>query len=237
MVGRGAARGTMQAINPSDPARLRGLAAALCLGLCIGASAVGAAARAPIDFDIPAQPLDRAFAAVGAASGLQIFYETALTDGRRSAEVRGQLEPETALRLLLRGSGLTARLIAAGTISITPGREEEEAAAVAVQRQVKHAYLPYYGYLQAGVMTALCADPRTRPGRYHIALQYWIDATGRIAEVKLIGTSGSAARDTAIIAALQGVALPPPGAMPQPVTMAVEPTGPSDPVACPAETP
>jgi len=231
----------MQAIIPSDPSRLRGFAFAACLGFCLGAAAAAgaqseAAARAPIEFDIPAQPLDQALAAFGAASGLQIFYETALTHGRQSAEVRGRLEPEAALRLLLRGSGLTARVIATGTISITPAREAD-AAAVAVQRQIKHAYLPYYGYLQAGVMTALCADPRTRPGRYHIALQYWVDATGRIAEVKLIGSSGNEARDAAIIGALQGVGLPPPGDMPQPVTMAVEPTGPSDPAACPAEAP
>jgi hypothetical protein len=177
-----------------------------------------------IVFDIPAQPLDQALDTFSAASGLQVFYENSLTSGRHSAPVKGVFEAERALRRLLWGSGVTARVIAPGTISLAA--PDNAGAASLPQQQADPAYLSYYGSLQASVMKALCGRTETRPGNYHIALQYWIDRRGRIARFKLIGSSGSDERDAAIIGAVQGLVLPPPGDMPQPVTMAIEPTQP-----------
>ena len=182
-----------------------------------------------ITFDIPAQPLDQALDAFGAASGLQIFYENSLTTDHRSTAVKGVFEPQAALRMLLWGSGLTARLIAAGTISVA---KSWDAGTALAERRAEQAYLPYYGFLQAGVMNVLCGHTETRPGSYHIALQYWIGPTGRVERFKLIGSSGSTARDNAIMDAMQGLALPPPGDMPQPVTMAIEPIASSEPTGC-----
>jgi len=182
-----------------------------------------------IAFDIPAQPLDRALDAFGAATGLQIFYENALTSGNRSSPVKGAFEPQAALRMLLGESGLTARLIAPGTISLARPRDAD---AVLARRQKELFYRPYYGFLQQGVMAALCGRAETRPGTYHITLQYWIDPAGRIARFNLIGSSGSGERDTAVMAAIQQIVLPPPGDMPQPVTMAIEP---AQQVACASE--
>jgi len=70
--------------------------------------------RDVIDFDIAAQPLDKALDAFGNASGIQIFYETSVTAGHRSTAVKGTLAPMTALRTLLRETGLTARVIVTG---------------------------------------------------------------------------------------------------------------------------
>jgi hypothetical protein len=122
---------------------------------------------------------------------------------------------------LLRGSDLTARVIATGTISIA---KLTDADINETRRQTDVAYFPYFGLLQAGVMKALCSRAETRPGNYHIALQYWIDVRGKIARLRLIGSSGTSERDAAIMDAVQGLTLPPPGGdMPQPVTMAIEP--------------
>jgi hypothetical protein len=203
---------------------------ALCLGalLSVGAAAApsdGAVPAGAIAFDIPAEPLDRALDAFGAASGLQIFYENSLTTGRHSTAVKGVFEPSAALRLLLWGTGLTGRVIAANTISVARPRDPAEG-------RVERAYLSYYGVLQAGVTRALCGSAETRPGTYHIALQYWLDPAGRIERLKLIGSSGSTGRDAAVLRLLQGLALPPPGDMPQPVTMAIEPTSPAEAAGC-----
>jgi TonB family protein len=182
----------------------------------------------PILFDIPAQPLDQALDAFGAVSGLQIFYENASTSGRRSTAVHGTFDRQVALRILLQGSGLAARVIATGTISVAKLGDADAAPA---NGSAEAAYLPYYGRLQADVMKMLCGKTETRPGKYHIALQYWIDARGRIASLTLIGSSGNHERDSAIMAAVKALSLPPPGDMPQPVTMAIEPVQPD---GCPS---
>jgi hypothetical protein len=221
-------------------ARLRiafALVAARCLILIVSlnggipseaaaAESDGAPPAGLIVFDIPAQPLDQALDAFGAASGLQVFYENSLTSGRRSTAVKGTFAAEPALRMLLSGSGLMARVIAPGTISVA-APDSMDARSLAKQGP-DVAYRPYYGFLQAGVMKMLCRTAETRPGSYHIALQYWIDPWGRIARVKLIGSSGNDERDGAIVDAMQALVLPPPGDMPQPVTMAIEPIQPID---------
>jgi len=176
---------------------------------------------AKIRFDIPAQPLDEALAAFGASTGIQVFYETELAAGRRSNAVNGTFDTGTALERLLKGSGLVARVIAAGTISLTQPRETVAGAALA---QAKHAAVSYYGVMQAGIMRALCAGAETRPGHYHIAMQYRVGPSGRTTQVRVIGSSGDKARDKAVSAALQGVVfVPPPQGMPQPVTITIEP--------------
>jgi hypothetical protein len=201
----------------------------LLLVVCMGGSLLswtvvarssGLAPNGLIPLDIPAQPLDQALDAFGAASGLQIFYESGLTAGRHSTALKGTFDPQVALRVLLQGSDLTARVIAVGTISVAKLRDADVAEA---KRQAEANYLPYYGMLQAGVMKALCIRAETRPGNYHIALQYWIDVGGKVARVRLIGSSGANERDAAIIEALRGLILSPPGDVPQPVTMAIEP--------------
>jgi hypothetical protein len=171
--------------------------------------------------------LDQALAAFGMDSGLQIFYENSLTTGHYSTAVKGVMGPGAALRILLWGSGLSARVIAADTISVVKPRD-----ARTIAREERIAYIPYYGFIQTSMMKALCQRTETRPGRYHIVLQYWIDPIGRLTRLKLIGSSQSAMRDAAIIKAVQGIALPPPGDMPQPVTMVIEPTSTATPSAC-----
>jgi hypothetical protein len=220
------------------PPVARGFLVVVCLGILVGTGARESAAQrldgltgtGSINFDIPAQPLDEALNAFSAASGVQVFYENSLTEGRRSTEVKGIFDRQTALRLLLFRSGLTAKIIAANTISIAKPQVAE--APDAAERQAKRAYVPYYGLLQAGVMKALCASAATRPGDYSVALQYSLNPAGRIERLKLIRSSGSGKRDAAIIGALQNVMLLPPGAMPQPVTVTIEPAPPEALAGC-----
>ena len=181
-------------------------------------------------YDLPVQPLDNALDAFGAVSTLQVFYEASLTKGRNSTEVKGVFAPQAALQLLLRGSGLSARVIAPNTISIAP--EAGDGLDNAAARQLKRESIRYFGAMQADLLKALCENATTRPGNYHIAIQYWLDASGRIARLRLIGSSGRPDRDAAIVATLQNVALRPPGNMPQPVTMTIEPSAPEQLAGC-----
>jgi hypothetical protein len=221
-----------------DPPVVRGFLVAVCLGILVGSGARGSAAQrvdglmvtGSINFDIPAQSLDEALNAFSAASRVQVFYENSLTEGRRSTEVKGVFELQTALRLLLFGSGLTVRIIAANTFSIAKPQVAE--APDPAERQAKRAYVPYYGLLQAGVVKALCASVATRPGDYSVALQYSLNPSGRVERLKLIRSSGNGKRDAAIIGALQNIMLLPPGDMPQPVTIAIEPTPPEALAGC-----
>lgn len=181
-------------------------------------------------FAIPAQAMDRALEAFSAASGIQVFYETTLTAGRRSTEVRGLMDREAALRRLLQGSNLTARLIAVDTITIALASDEPDTAL----RQAKLSSIAYYGAMQADIMAALCRNALTRPGAYRAALQYWVDDSGSVARVRLLRSSDDDVRDDAIIRVLRATVFrPSPHMIPQPITFAVEPASSQGPVQCP----
>jgi TonB C terminal len=216
---------------------------AVILGACVdlGSGAIRSAvaesyadsgALRRMAYDLPAQPLGNALDAFGAVSALQIFYEASLTKGRNSTEVKGEFASQAALQLLLRGSGLAARVIAPNTISIVPeaggGAGLDDPAA----RQSKRESIQYFGAMQVGLMRALCESATTRPGNYHVAIQYWLDASGKMVRLRLIGSSGNPDRDAAIAASLQNVPLRPPGNMPQPITITIEPSAPEQLVGC-----
>jgi TonB family protein len=199
----------------------------LCLGFWMIAQLAFATDRR-INFDIPAQPLDRALDAYGAASGFQLFYESALAATRRSNAVKGVFDRETALGILLQGSDLTARSIAPDTMSIAAPDQTDE-----VLRQSKRASVAYYGIMQGSIMKALCQSAETRPGSYRMAIQYWIDTAGRIANFRLLESSGDKERDDAVGRAIQTIVFQPTlGNIPQPITFAIEPSPPEELAGC-----
>src|SRR5262245_9677726 len=64
-----------------------------------------------VQFDIPTQSLAMALERYGDVTGREVLYNTALLEGRRSGAVKGSFSPETALTLLLKGTGLFARFL------------------------------------------------------------------------------------------------------------------------------
>jgi TonB family protein len=182
-------------------------------------------------YDIPAEPLDAALNAYIGASGAQVFYETALTLGRRSTEVKGRFTPEAALRTLLTGTGLVGRRAEEDAFIVTPAPEGQQprlsATAVRDGR--------FIGAVQAGILGALCGNPQTRPGGYRVTLELWISPSGAVQRTELIGSTGDAARDGALGTALQGAAIdaPLPPDMPQPLVMTIGPRPSSD--DCPGD--
>jgi hypothetical protein len=194
--------------------------------LLITASSASAQENA-LAFDIPAQPLDAALNAYIGTTGAQVLYETALTAGRRSTQVKGRLAPDVALHTLLIGTGLVERKTDADAFIVTAALEGRQAgaSATAVARDSR-----FSGAVQAGILGALCGNPQTRPGGYKIAIELWISPSGAVQHTELIGSTGDATRDAALGNALQGVvveAVPPEG-MPQPLVMTIAPRQPNE---------
>ena len=79
---------------------MRHLVAAMALSIAAQVHA------APVDLDLPAQPLALSLRQLGEAAGLTIAVDSSLTSGRTAPALRGQLEPLAALGHLLAGSGL-----------------------------------------------------------------------------------------------------------------------------------
>ncbi|MHC2087140.1 TonB-dependent siderophore receptor [Methylobacterium sp. CM6244] len=78
----------------------------------VQASALMPAQDAAIDFALPAMPLDEALAAYGAASGVQLIYDSSATRHLRSVAVVGRYDRAEGLRRLLAGTGLTPQFTA-----------------------------------------------------------------------------------------------------------------------------
>lgn len=75
---------------------------------CAATLAAALAQAAPVDIDLPAQPLPDAIKALARATGTSIAADSALLAGKAAPAVRGRLEPGDALARLLAGSGLEA---------------------------------------------------------------------------------------------------------------------------------
>ncbi|MHC2017076.1 TonB-dependent siderophore receptor [Methylobacterium sp. CM6247] len=78
----------------------------------VQSSALMPAQDAAIDFALPAMPLDEALAAYGAASGVQLIYDSSATQYLRSVAVVGRYDRAEGLRRLLAGTGLTPQFTA-----------------------------------------------------------------------------------------------------------------------------
>ena len=75
--------------------------------LCL---ALQAAHAAPLQLDLPAQPLERSLAQLARQAGLQLLMPPDLVRHRQAAALTGAQELSQALDRLLRGSGLRARV-------------------------------------------------------------------------------------------------------------------------------
>ena len=182
-----------------------------------------------VTFNIPAQPLAAALDAYGATTGLAVLYDGQLAFGRRSVAVKGQFTPQTALRLLLTGSGLA--VVYAGTNAFAVIQPPPTAASLRA-KDVRPATgrHPYFADIQAGIEEAFCRAVETRPGRYRVVLRFWIGPSGEILRPALLGSTGDLRLDRSITDRLTHAMInrPPPANMRQPITMVVSPRPPEE---------
>jgi hypothetical protein len=192
-----------------------------------------------IEFDIPAQPLASALSAYGAATRIPLFVDTELTEGRRSAALKGVFSAEGALKNLLAGTGLEARAIGdQGFTLVSPpsARTGSEARGPGAMSPTILRFNNYSAAIQNAMRAALCHHEETRPGSYRVLVRLWIGASGAVTGTELMTSTGNSARDVLLSDAFQGlvVGTPPPADLPQPVTLLVT-SGNRSPGYCPEE--
>jgi TonB family protein len=181
-------------------------------------------------FDISAQPLASALEIYGVVTGLQIVYDGNLATNRKSSDVKGAFTPERALERLLEGTGLAPRYMAPDAVMLVPRATDD-----AVNTASSLAVARYYGRVQTQLKRAFCANSRTQPGGYRIAISFWIGPSGAVARAELLGSTGGRELDAAISQTISGLTIdPPPPGFAQPVTLVVEPQMPGSPRECQA---
>ncbi|HEY8334804.1 MAG TPA: secretin and TonB N-terminal domain-containing protein [Tardiphaga sp.] len=181
-------------------------------------SAIGtAAAQESLSFDIPSQPLARALYAFSATTGIEVMVDARQAAGRRSPEVKGSFPPREALSVLLSGSDLVAREFVPGTVTLAA---TSPAAAPTLESQ------RYFADVQRAVQNALCADARTSPGHYRLALKLWVGPSGEVTRAKRLDSTGDRTLDDALDAMIPrisvGKALP--SHFAQPIALIVSPS-------------
>ncbi len=83
-------------------------ALALSTAMVLVAPAAMAQASEARDYDLPSQPLGDALRQVALQSGRQVIVASELVDGLRAPALKGRYDVDTALEMLLRGTGLNA---------------------------------------------------------------------------------------------------------------------------------
>jgi len=155
-----------------------------------------------------------------------------------SPGARGEFTPEDALRRLLAGTGLRERYTSDKAFTLMPSvdanRDVTGAASVpAVEERADSVVASYGAALQTAVEAALCRTPLTRPGEYRLALQVWVDGSGEVHRLRLLGSTGRAERDQAVESVLGGLRVdPPPPGLAQPLTLLLLPADASRPARC-----
>ena len=78
----------------------------MCQAVLSASALMVSTASTAATLDIPAQPLDQAVTQLAQKTGLKIGGDSSLLHGKQAPAVRGELQPEQALKQLLKGSGI-----------------------------------------------------------------------------------------------------------------------------------
>jgi hypothetical protein len=177
-----------------------------------------------LSFDIPSQPLANALKAYGEIVPTELFYDSAIVTGLRSAPVRGTLDPQAALRLLLDRTGLVATSLAPGTVTILPLPKSRDRPDLAEIQAKLSPFLPYLGQVQDGIRSALCQDAALGADSTEVLVRLWLAPSGAVSSVAFFSQTGSPVSNPAYAAVLTRLVFgQPPSDMPQPVTMVLLP--------------
>lgn len=95
-------------------------------GIVLPQTAIAQTAPAgQVEFDIPAQDLNKALLAFADRAGLQIFYDLDKVAGKRSNALHGRHVPMDALSHLLAGTGLTFRSSGYNRVTLEPAPQAD----------------------------------------------------------------------------------------------------------------
>lgn len=209
-------------------ARRAGLFGLLLCGLGGLVHTSTALAQEPrLAFNVPAQALETALEAYGGISGRDVLYHSNLAIGRRSNAVVGHLPPDTALAILLEGTGLSARYETSGSYVL-------QATPSAADPPLPPHVGQYYARIQTALRTALCIDNQVRPGTYRVAVRLWIDSAGSVLRHERLSSAGEPSLDDGLDRMLRNLRIgaPPPTSLAQPTTIVILPQADGTTVGC-----
>lgn len=122
-------RGSFAALVTQEM-RKRALAeTSLCIALLLGVNGPTLAMAdlgATHSLDIPAQDLGNALQALGTMTSEQLLFSSDAVAGKRSTEVKGTYTTDTAISILLKGSGLKAERTSSGVLLIRQHKSQDE---------------------------------------------------------------------------------------------------------------
>jgi TonB family protein len=197
-----------------------------------------------IAFAIPEQNLTDALDQFSRASDLQVLYDSGLAVGQHSTAVNGVMPIKTGLELLLRGTGLLIHYTRHHDVVLTSIKTDAGIAPVAppvadsvITLKTLFVYPPTEGapvlrttpyrlygtIVRSRILEILQKNPTTNGGSYSVKLSVWVSPSGTLLRHDLLQSSGDAARDRNISAALRNVNFnqSPPADLPQPIDFAV----------------
>ncbi|MCG2841233.1 TonB family protein [Sandaracinobacter sp. RS1-74] len=199
------------------------------------------AAPATHDYDIPAQPLERALVELGTVSHIDILYGNGVVDAKRSNPLVGSFSQRDAIATMLRGTGLEFRFTRLNAVVIFPPDQppapgiDAWVKAEGTPRLVldvlrvtappmigtppKTQFEPFGRAVQAAINDRLQTDPRTSKRPFRARLTVHIDASGVLRRPEVVRSTGNAKLDADIRKVLDGAQMPgqPPEGLPQPV--------------------
>lgn len=159
---------------------------------------------------LPSQPLWTALETFARQSNREILYDGGLADGRLSSDVDGVYATETALEILLAGSGLEADVKDNGFFVLRPVSTPPQ------ETQRREAAQQYYAAIQRALRTAFCDEPADR----RVAARLWVGRSGDVLQVRTLGSTGEPPQAAA---ALLGMRIgPPPANFAQPITIVIQ---------------
>lgn len=181
------------------------------------------AAEQLVEFDIPAQPLDAALGAYGAATRIQLLFDPEITEGRRTNALKGTFTAETALRQLLAGTGVAARTIGDEGFTLVRELGASSPRDWSDTSPMVRRFNAYSAAVQGAMRSALCLHKETMPGSYRVLARLWIGRSGMADRAELLTSTGDAGRDAMLAESFRGLAIgsSPPSDLPQPVTLLV----------------
>lgn len=190
-----------------------------------------------VAIDIPDEPLAAALDAFGTQADLQVLYESALAQNRRSAAVIGNFTSDEALRRLLAGTGLIATYIDRKNVilhPVVPISLESDAAPVSAGARLALKTLrveaipapdfgAYDGVIALDLQRALRRNAKTRNGSYNVSARIWIGSEGVVRRAELTNSTGDRVRDDAVFSTLQTLVVSrlPPADLPEPISVSI----------------
>lgn len=200
--------------------------------IAVAEQMTAADARQSFSFDIPAQSLGTALLAFSTVTGFELVYDSRLIGSSTSSGVRGQLFAEDAVAQMLQGSGLHARKIGAGTITIS--RDPESTQDAPRRRPERDPHAAYFAAIQESLNEAFCDGGIARVSGERLVMRFRVKPTGEIAQLELLDLSDRNRPPPAIAEALSRLTFkkPPPADLPQPLMVLIRPTAGAEDLRC-----